>query len=273
MRLALAQLNYTVGAFDANFARMREAVERARAARADLVIFTELAATGYPPRDLLSHAGFVDANLALVDRLAALTDDALGLLVGYAAPNPSSEGKRLFNAVALCHRGRIAGTRMKSLLPTYDVFDEDRYFEPAHEVAPIEFKGRRLGVTICEDVWNAKAIWPQRLYHRDPVDEVVRAGADLLINLSSSPFSLGKAALRRELVGEDARKHRRYFFYVNQVGGNDELIFDGHSIAFDPAGRIVLRARDFDEDFLLYDVPDAEAAGSIAGDVAEVSGG
>src|SRR6185312_9392958 len=116
MRLALAQLNYTVGAFEANFARMREAVERARVARADLVIFTELAATGYPPRDLLSHAGFVDANLALVDRLAALTDDHLGILVGYAARNPSPEGKRLFNAAALCHRGRLVATRMKSLL-------------------------------------------------------------------------------------------------------------------------------------------------------------
>jgi NAD+ synthase/NAD+ synthase (glutamine-hydrolysing) len=255
MRLALAQLNFTVGAFDANFARMREAVERARAGGADLVVFSELAATGYPPRDLLTHSGFVEANLALVERLAALTDEQLGLLVGYAAPNPSPEGKRLFNAAALCHRGRTVATRYKSLLPTYDVFDEDRYFEPAHEVSPIDFKGVRIGLTICEDLWNARGTRPKRLYHRDPVDEVARAGADVLINISSSPFNLGKAALRRAMVGDEARKYQRYFFYLNQVGGNDELIFDGHSLGFDPAGRVVLRARDFDEDFLLYDVP------------------
>jgi NAD+ synthase/NAD+ synthase (glutamine-hydrolysing) len=255
MRLALAQLNFTVGAFEANFARMRDAVERARAAGADLVVFSELAATGYPPRDLLTHSGFVEANLALVDRLAALTDEQLGVLVGYAAPNPSPEGKRLFNAAALCHRGRIVATRSKSLLPTYDVFDEDRYFEPAHDVSPVDFKGIRIGLTICEDLWNARGTWPKRLYHRDPVDEVARAGADLLINISSSPFTLGKAALRREMVGEEARRHQRYFFYLNQVGGNDELIFDGHSLGFDPAGHVVLRARDFEEDFLVYDVP------------------
>ncbi len=265
MRLALAQLNFTVGAFDDNFDRMRDAIARAREAGADLVIFSEMAATGYPPRDLLTHAGFVQANLALVDRVAALTDEDLGVVVGFVDPNPSSEGKGLFNAAAVCHQGRIIARRYKSLLPTYDVFDEDRYFEPAREVAPVEFKGIRLGITICEDVWNARDFWPSRLYHRDPVDEVARAGADLLINISSSPFSLGKPALRRDMIRQEALKHGRYFFYLNQVGGNDELIFDGHSLGFDPRGEVVLRARDFDEDFLLYDVPIGPGAADVPG--------
>ncbi|HVB38186.1 MAG TPA: NAD+ synthase [Vicinamibacterales bacterium] len=274
MRLALAQLNFTVGAFEANFERMRAALTRAREAGAELVVFSEMAATGYPPRDLLTHAGFVQANVALVERVAALTDDRLGAIVGFVDPNPSREGKGLFNAAAVCLGGRIIARRYKSLLPTYDVFDEDRYFEPAREVAPVDFKGLRLGITICEDVWNAKDFWPSRLYHRDPVDEVVRAGADLLINISSSPFSLGKPAVRREMIRQDAMKYGRYFFYLNQVGGNDELVFDGHSLGFDPNGDVVLRARDFDEDFLVYDVPvgpGAAAAGS-PGVMADVSG-
>ncbi|MDE3153760.1 MAG: NAD+ synthase [Acidobacteriota bacterium] len=275
MRLALAQLNFTVGAFEGNFERMRSAIARAREADADLVVFSEMAATGYPPRDLLTHAGFIRANLALVERVAALTDERLGAIVGFVDPNPSSEGKGLFNAAAVCHDGRVIARRYKSLLPTYDVFDEDRYFEPAREVAPVAFKGIRLGITICEDVWNAKEFWPSRLYHRDPVDEVVKAGADLLINISSSPFSLGKPALRREMVRQEAKKHQRYFFYLNQVGANDELVFDGHSLGFDPRGEVVLRARDFAEDFLLYDVPvgtTAAASEPTVGAMAGVSG-
>jgi len=271
MRLALAQLNFTVGAFDRNFTLMREAVVRARAAGADLVVFSEMAATGYPPRDLLNHPDFIQANLAQVERVAALTDERLGALIGFVDPNPSSDGKHLFNAAALCHRGAVVARRYKSLLPTYDVFDEDRYFEPAREVAPIEFKGVRLGVTICEDVWNAKGFWPSRLYHRDPVEELVQAGAELLINISSSPFSLGKPELRREMIRQEALKHGRHFFYLNQVGANDELIFDGHSLGFDPDGAVILRARDFAEDFLVYDVPTGGTAGA-AGAIADVSG-
>ena len=255
MRLAVAQLNFTVGAFHANLAKMRDAVDRARAAEADLVVFSEMAATGYPPRDLLNRPSFVARNLAVVDRLAALTDDRLGLLVGFVDPNPARDGKGLFNAAALCHQGRVVARRHKCLLPTYDVFDEDRYFEPGREVAPIEFGRLKLGVTICEDLWNDPDFWPRRLYHHDPVAELVAQGADLLVNISSSPFTLGKPELRREMVRREAQKHHRYFFYVNQVGGNDELVFDGHSLACDPAGTVVLRARDFDEDLLVYEVP------------------
>ena len=269
MRIALAQLDFTVGAFDANFLKIRDAVERASREAADLVVFSELATTGYPPRDLLNHPRFVDRNLELLDRIAALSTGRLAILVGFVDRNPASEGKRLFNAAALCRSGRVVARQYKSLLPTYDVFDEDRYFEPARAVAPMELGGRRLGVTICEDVWNAADFWPERLYHRDPVLELVDQGADVLINISASPFELRKAARRREMIRQDGKKHGRYFFYVNQVGGNDELVFDGHSIGTAPDGSEVVRLRDFAEDFIVYDVPErgADAAPAILRDV------
>jgi NAD+ synthetase len=255
MRLALAQLDYTVGDFDGNFAKINAAVDRARAEGADLVVFSELATTGYPPRDLLNHPRFIDRNLALLDRIAALSSTGPAILVGFVDRNTSGAGKPLHNAVALCAGGRVAARRHKLLLPTYDVFDEDRYFEPAREVGPIEWNGLRLGVTICEDLWNDADFWPRRLYHRDPVCELADRGASLLINISASPFTLRKADLRRRMVRQEAAKHHRHFFYLNQVGGNDELVFDGHSIGIDPEGRDLVRARDFAEDFLVVDVP------------------
>src|SRR5689334_14517043 len=243
MRLTFAQLNFTIGAFDANFERMRAVVAKAASASSDLVVFSELAATGYPPRDLVTHAEFVDANLALVERVAALSTGQLGILIGFVDRNTSAAGKPLYNAVALCHHGRVVERRQKSLLPTYDVFDEDRYFEPATSVSPIPFKGYLLGVTICEDVWNDAEVLPRNLYHRDPVGDLVRAGADVLINISASPFSLAQVDTRRRLIQNDAVKYGRYSFYVNQVGGNDELVFDGHSIGVDPNGCEMVRGK------------------------------
>lgn len=255
MRLALAQINFTVGAFDANLAKIRAAAARARDAGVDLLVLSELAATGYPPRDLLTHAAFVDAGLAQVERIAALSDERLAILTGFVARNRSASGKALYNAVALCRGGRVVDERQKSLLPSYDVFDEDRYFEPAREVSPMELDGVRLGVTICEDVWNDRGFWPTRLYHRDPVAELAAQGVDLFINVSASPFSLEKADLRRRMIRQAAVAHGRYFFYVNQVGGNDEIVFDGHSIGVAPDGREIVRAAEFDEDFIVCDVP------------------
>jgi NAD+ synthetase len=271
MRIALAQLDFTVGAFEANFTKMRGAIEQGGAAHADLVVFSEMAATGYPPRDLLNHPRFVDLNLELVDRVAALSTGRLGILLGFVDRNPVAVGKRLFNAAALCHSGRVVGRQYKTLLPTYDVFDEDRYFEPSPTVAPLQLGGRRLGVSICEDVWNDRDFWPERLYHRDPVADVTAQGAEFLINISASPFELGRGAFRRDMIRHEALKHRRYFFYLNQVGGNDELLFDGHSIGFDPDGREIVRARDFAEDFVVYDVPpDASPAqASVLRDVSQ----
>ncbi len=257
MRFALAQLNFTVGAFEANFARVADAAARARAAGADLLVLSELATTGYPPRDLLNHASFIDASLALRDRIARLSDAQLGILVGAVEPNPGGNGKPLFNAAVLCHGGRIVARHHKTLLPTYDVFDEDRYFERGVSIEPMLFKGVRLGVTVCEEIWNDPGFWPQRLYARDPIAELAAAGASIFVNISSSPFTMGKAGLRREMIRQHAIKHRRPFLYLNQVGGNDELIFDGHSTGFDADGALLVRARDFDEDFVVVDLDTA----------------
>jgi NAD+ synthase (glutamine-hydrolysing) len=254
MRLALAQLNLTIGAFDRTYEQVRSAIARGRAAGADLVVFSELATTGYPPRDLLEHPSFVQANLDLLHRIAALTDEALGLVIGCVTPNDAGDGKPLFNSAALCHRGAVAGLHHKTLLPTYDVFDEDRYFEPGTRVDPIDFNGVRLGLTVCEEVWNDRDFWPKRLYPRDPVRELADKGADLIVNISSSPFTLGKGQLRREMIGREIANTRRPFAYVNQVGGNDELVFDGHSLLFDQGGRLVARGREFEEDFLVHTV-------------------
>jgi NAD+ synthetase len=266
MRFALAQLNFTVGAFEANFLEIADAARRAREAGADLLVLSELATTGYPPRDLLNHSGFIDANLAQRDRIAALSDHALGILVGCVERNPASGGKPLFNTAVLCHEGRIVGRHAKTLLPTYDVFDEDRYFEPGATTTPMTFKGLRLGVTVCEELWNDATFWPRQLYPRDPIADLAAAGIDLFVNISSSPFTMGKAALRRDMVRQQAIKHRRPFIYLNQVGGNDELIFDGHSLALDAAGALVGRTHDFAEDFLVVDVPGDQVA-----TIAEVS--
>ena len=260
MRFALAQLNFTVGAFEANFLKIADAARRAREAGADLLVLSELATTGYPPRDLLNHSGFIDANLAQRDRIAALSDHALGILAGCVERNPASGGKPLFNTAVLCHEGRIVARHAKTLLPTYDVFDEDRYFEPGASTTPMTFKGVRLGVTVCEEVWNDATFWARQLYPRDPIADLAAAGVDLFVNISSSPFTMGKAALRRDMVRQQAIKHRRPFIYLNQVGGNDELIFDGHSLALDAAGALVGRTRDFAEDFLIVDLPGERVA-------------
>ncbi len=264
MRIAVAQLDYTIGAFEANLEAMTVAVERARKENTDLVIFTELATVGYPPGDLLERRDFVDKNLAQLGRIARLSDNRLGILVGFVDRNESGAGKALYNAVALCHHGEVVDRYRKCLLPTYDVFDEARYFEPGLDVRPMEFRGVKIGVSVCEDVWADPDLDGNSLYHRDPVLELIHRGARLLVNLSASPFVLGKAGERRELVRRYAEDSGRFFVYANQVGGNDDLVFDGHSMVFDGQGRVVARARDFEEDLLIYDVPD-EALGEERG--------
>ena len=273
MRLAIAQLDLTIGAFDANLAAIRDAVTRARAAGAELVVLSELATLGYPPGDLLERGDVIDANLRQLERIAALSDDRLAILCGFVDRNPASSGKALYNSAALCHRGVVAGRYRKCLLPTYDVFDEARHFEPGGAVRPLELGGVRLGVTVCEDVWVDPPAGGRRLYRRDPVAEVAAAGADLLINLSASPFELGKARVRREMISREAAEHRRFFVYVNQVGGNDELVFDGHSLIADPTGHVVVRARDFAPDLLVYDVPVGEPGPGpfVPGELREVA--
>ncbi len=255
MRIAIAQLNFTIGAFEANLARIRDAVERARAEGAELVVLSELATVGYPLVDLVEREDVVDRNFEQLDRLAELSDDDFGLIVGFVDRNRRDEGKALHNAAALLWRGRVAGVVRKCLLPTYDVFDESRYFEPGCSNPLMEFKGVKIGVTICEDAWSDPALWDRRLYGRNPVQEAADKGAEILINLSASPFTLGKAELRREMIRRHAASTGLFFVYVNQVGANDELVFDGHSMIVDGRGEEVVRAREFDEDLLIYDIP------------------
>lgn len=261
MRIGIAQLNFIVGDFDGNFDKMREASRQALAGDVDLLIFSELAAAGYTPRDLVEREDFVALNLQVLERVAALTaGNRLGIICGFAQPNEEARGKPLWNGAALCIDGTVADATHKSLLPTYDVFDESRYFEPAREAHALDFRGIRLGVSVCEDMWNDGDVWPRPVYHRDPVDELADDGARLHINISASPWHLHKTPVRLRMCAEYARSHGRYFVYANQVGGNDELIFDGRSIVVDPSGQLVARAHSFKEDLLIHDIP-AESLG------------
>ena len=254
MNIALAQINTTVGDFSGNQARTLEAYQRASAQGADLVVCPELTITGYPPRDLLHRAGFVDQNLAALESLARQTQEA-GLLVGFVGAREGGPGRALTNSVALLHQGQIRAIRHKSLLPTYDVFDEDRYFQPAEQNTPIEFRGTGIGVTVCEDLWNDEDFWKQRRYSKNPATELAASGAEVLVNLSASPWHLGKNRLRRQMLSSLAAKCRLPLIYCNLVGGNDELVFDGGSLAFDANGKLLAQARTFDEQLLHVRLP------------------
>ncbi|HHI79292.1 MAG TPA: NAD+ synthase [Planctomycetes bacterium] len=255
MRIAIAQLNLTIGAFDAIFHKIEAAAEKAQAGGASLLCLSELVTCGYPPRDLLLRTDFVQANLKLLARVAALSSEDFAILLGYAEPRKPGPGKDLYNAAALCLGGSAIQSTHKSLLPTYDVFDESRYFEPGEEPEPMELFGRKLGVTLCEDIWNEPGFVPQGGYDKDPVEVLVRKGADLLINLSASPFHLGKRAERQSLLKTQCLKHQLPLVYANQVGANDELIFDGCSLVLNEEGEVMARALSFEEDLLLVDLP------------------
>ncbi len=257
MRVCLAQLNATVGAVRANAARIAEAFAAGRADGADLVVTPELALCGYPPRDLAERPAFVAACEAALGSLAAETSGGGGLLVGtLEAAGPDAVGKRVHNGAALLAEGRIVARFRKSLLPTYDVFDEARYFQPAdpESVVPVEFGGRRLGVTICEDVWNDADFWPRQLYDFDPAQRLVDLGADLLLNLSASPFHLGKQDLRRRMLATLASSAGVPVLHCNLVGGNDDLVFDGASFAAWPDGTIRGGGAAFAEDRVVIDL-------------------
>jgi len=253
MKIALAQFNAVVGDIPGNEARLLAAYQRAADAGADLVLTPELGLCGYPPRDLLHRSRFVEDCQAAVERLARATGRT-GLIVGFPEHQPARPGRPFRNAAALLHDGAVAATRAKTLLPTYDVFDEDRYFEPAERNEPILFRGRRLGLTICEDVWNDEDFWADRRYRRNPAADLVQAGADLLLNISASPWHLGKERTRRDMLASLAAKARVPLLYCNLVGGNDELVFDGASLAYDGQGRLLAEGAIFAEDFLVVDL-------------------
>jgi len=258
VKVALAQINTTVGDLAGNEALIRAAYARASEAGADMVLLPELATTGYPPRDLLLKSGFVQKNLEMLDRLAVMTGKT-ALLVGFVGRSETKPGREFTNAVALAQYGKIVTTRVKTLLPTYDVFDEDRYFEPATENLPAEFAGQKLGLTICEDVWNDEDFWRDtRRYRRNPAVELASGGAKLLLNVSASPWHLGKNKLRREMLANLAAKTKCPLVYCNLVGGNDELIFDGASLVFNAKGELLAEGKTFAEDFLIVDLDKAK---------------
>ncbi|MFH1723590.1 MAG: NAD+ synthase [Elusimicrobiota bacterium] len=256
MKIALAQINTTVGDIRGNLESIRSSYRKARALGVDVVLFPELTITGYPPRDLLEHPDFIRANLGALKTLARSAGNT-GLIVGYAAENPSRTGKPLQNAAALLHRGKIVAKRCKTLLPTYDVFDEGRYFEPAKENKPFRFHGRRIGLTICEDAWNDEDLLGRRRYALDPIRRHAAEGADLMLNIAASPYERGKVALRNRVLRAHAAKTRRPLACCALVGGNDELLFDGNSFALDARGRLVRQGKAFEEDLLVID-PAAE---------------
>jgi NAD+ synthase (glutamine-hydrolysing) len=245
MQVGFAQINTTVGDIETNARKILAAYQEASQQGAQLVITPELALTGYPPQDLVFKSGFVPQTL---EQLRVLHEriSAVPLLVGYVDLNPKKTGKPFVNSCAVLEKGRPIRKIFKSLLPTYDVFDEARYFEPADDQQPIELLGVKIGITICEDIWTDKYL-RHDLYHCDPVGRLVSLGASVILNLSSSPFSVGKPALRRAMVTELALQYRIPFFYCNAVGGNDELIFDGNSFVINKEGATVARLASFGE--------------------------
>ncbi len=284
MKLALIQTNPTIGDVPGNAARVLAGLKQAAAAGAQLAVFPEQTLIGYPAKDLLLRREVIDANLQALESVAAAAQDVTAL-VGFAERNPHARGRPLFNAAALVHQGRVLARWRKRLLPTYDVFDELRYFEPGGPAtspdaadgavpvnAVVEFAGVRLGVTICEDMWSREEMLGQPRYDCDPVRDLVTGGAQAVVNISASPYFLGKHALRLELLAGHARAHGVPLVFVNQVGGNDELLFDGASCAVAADGRVIAQARAFEEDALLIDLaaPDGTRREALPTGPAEV---
>jgi NAD+ synthase (glutamine-hydrolysing) len=252
MKIALIQLNPLIGDFRRQFERIVHASEQAKSKGCDLAICPELALCGYPPRDLLERRDFVDANRNCLEKLMR-TVQGIGVICGLVDTNPDDTGNSLYNSAVLFENGRILHQVNKQLLPTYDVFDERRHFEPGRPSHPFTYKGLRLGLTICEDAWNDKDVFKRRRYASDPVTQLTQEGTDLLINISASPFHQGKRAFRDGLLSGLARKHKVPLVFVNQVGGNDHILFDGASAVFDTHGGIVARCADFQEDVIVFD--------------------
>jgi NAD+ synthase (glutamine-hydrolysing) len=252
MKIALAQINPTVGDFDGNVNKIKNFTAKGRERGADLICFPELAISGYPPKDFLDRRSFIDLNLAALRFLAADTR-GIAIITGFVARNPRDVGNPLHNAAALIEDGKVLSEHYKSLLPTYDIFDEDRYFEPAIDVRLADFRGKKLGITICEDIWNEPGGRARKRYHENPVEELVKAGAEILINISASIYNRGKPHTRLKVMQRTAKRHKVPLLFVNQVGGNDDLIFDGNSKVLSSGGEIIGRCSDFEEDLIVFD--------------------
>ncbi|MFH1067544.1 MAG: NAD+ synthase [bacterium] len=257
MKIGCLQLNAAIGAFDANIKKTFDAYQRAVRMGADIVAAPELFISGYPPRDLLHRRDFIQANMRALDKLAQHIGE-IPLIIGTLAPSEKRPGKPLFNSAAILLNGGIHRLINKSLLPFYDVFDETRYFEPAED-EPFIFahRGARIGVTICEDIWNDEDFWPERLYRRDPVKNLVAQGVNVLINIAASPWHLGKERLRQQMLSRIARDEKISVIQINTVGGNDELLFDGQSMAFNTRGELIFLGNAFGEDVAVIDLQSA----------------
>jgi NAD+ synthase (glutamine-hydrolysing) len=256
MKIGFAQINPTVGDLRGNCELIIRAYKRLAAAGAELVLTPELSLSGYPPQDLVFKSRFVPENLALLEKLHSQVGES-ALLVGFVDRN-EGRGKPFHNAAALLERGKPIRKAYKCLLPTYDVFDEDRYFEPASRIEPFEFNGKKIGVTICEDIWTDEYL-PRPLYDVEPVRALVEKGAAIILNLSASPFRLGAPACRLEMIAAQARTYQRPICYCNVVGGNDQLIFDGNSIAVNASGDLIAQLAAFREDEKIVDTNSMDA--------------
>ena len=280
MKIALGQINPTVGDFAGNTRKILEGAERAAGLEATLVVFPELAVCGYPPADLLEKADFLARAAQAVGELAAWTAGSgrPAILCGTVMAAVRPGGKQVRNVAVLLDRGRVEFVQQKMLLPFYDVFDEQRYFEPAEEQALIALRGQTIAITICEDAWNDKGFWPKRRYSLDPVEELmgrwplgVGDTQRIMVNLSASPYWLGKAKLREKMLGHVARRNAAVVVMVNQVGGNDSLVFDGSSFALDAQGRAIARASSFAEDLVCFDTEASEPMGERVQDEDDIA--
>ena len=272
MRIVMGQIDPFIGDFEGNAGKMCDFIAKAKKSNADLIVFPEMAIIGYPPRDLLDKRGFVADSIRYWERIRAAST-GIGVIFGAVSFNEGS-GKPYHNAALFYEDGKLIASANKMLLPSYDVFDEERYFEPGKAPVWVEFRGKRIGLTVCEDIWNVTDYLPRPLYHCDPVCELQKASIDLLINISASPYHVGKVARASRLLQGQAKNSGAKVIYVNQVGGNDELIFQGHSMVWDESGNLVARGADFAEDFIVYETEDpgeplqakeSDAAGEVIG--------
>ncbi|MEO0129943.1 MAG: nitrilase-related carbon-nitrogen hydrolase, partial [candidate division WOR-3 bacterium] len=249
MKITTAQLNPTVGDIDGNLDKITQTIKQGKEENTDLVVFPELFLSGYPPQDLLERKWFIKKIEKAIEKIINLSSfyPDIGIIFGAPMFSNKNTGRGLYNSAIFVHRGLINHIQHKSLLPTYDVFDEARYFDPADEIKPIKFKEEILGISICEDAWNIPELWQRKVYDRDPIEILVQKGANILINISASPFTMGKEEIRYKILRSHAKKHHIPFVFVNQVGANDELIFDGRSMVIDKNGEPVDVLPAFDE--------------------------
>jgi NAD+ synthetase len=261
MKLAIAQLNPTIGDLSGNAQQILEAAKQAANQGTRLLLTPEISLCGYPPRDLLLNPALVEAMATTLQQLAEQLPPSLAVLVGTVTPNPNAHvagGKPLFNSIALLEQGVVQQIFHKRLLPTYDVFDDNRYFEPGLQANSFTLDGVHIGVTICEDLWNDEEFWGKRNYAINPIADLAQEGVDIIVNLSGSPYSAGKQQLRESMLRHGAVRYQQPIVYANQVGGNDDLLFDGNSVAFNRVGEIVCRARAFETDLVILEFDEQE---------------